>query len=158
MAKAIVSWFPELEGRALPVSEESVTKENIPTLPVCTVALFRETGNNTVASQDLKPEEEFFVSFWFKPVRYQRADGSDTPFWAYYDYDTLRDRFVSHLQDWVSPRGEKIQYMELTVQSDHLAVIVTFRLRHKFNFCPIDNTLPIPNASLAVQLLPLSVG
>lgn len=157
LAAQISIWFPELEGRAIAVSEESVTKENMPTLPVCTVALLRETGNDNVATDDIQPEEEFFVSFWFKPVRYTRADGSDTPFWAYYDYETLRDRFLTQLKNWRSPRNEPIKYMELTVQSDHFAVIVTFRLRHKFIFCPIDDTIDPCTPTILREGLPAQV-
>ena len=136
LARAIAEWFPELGGRSIPVSEARITRDNIPTLPLVMVSLFRELGYHTVATRRLEPEEQVVVEFWFKPLRYvDPNNGAETPFWAFYDYDTVRDRLVAELKHWHTPRGERLEYFSLDIDSDQFATVLTFQLRHKFVFC-----------------------
>ena len=139
LAKAIADWFPELNGRSLAVSEAKITRDNIPTLPLVMVSLLRELGYHSVKTGRAEPEEQIVVEFWFAPVKYTNGtNSSETPFWAFYDYDTLRDRLMTHLKHWHSPRGERIEYFAMDVDSDQFATTITFQLRHKFTFCELD--------------------
>jgi hypothetical protein len=141
LAKAIAVWFPELQGRSLPVSDYHITRENVPTLPLVMLYLDREIGNCSVGTNRIEPEEQFMVEFRFAPMRYLTSTNSETPFWAFYDYDTLRDRFVSQLREWFTPRGERLDYFGMNVQSDQFATVITFQIRHKFVFCDPEPTV-----------------
>ena len=44
LAEQIALWFPEVEGRSLAVSEVSITKENVPTLPLVMVAFINSVS------------------------------------------------------------------------------------------------------------------
>lgn len=140
LAREIAKHFPELKNRAFAVAECDIVGElkNMPSLPVCMLGLIRETGDGSVLSNEYNPEEDFLVQFWFEPAKYPLADGGDSPFWSFYDYDTLRDRFVTMLQRWISPREQRVQYMSLEIDVDPYAVIISFRCRHTFDFCPYE--------------------
>src|SRR5262245_24229429 len=138
LAKMIALWFPELSGRALPVSEAKITRDNVPTLPLCMVSLVREMGHCYPKTGRCEPEEEIAVEFWFKPERYKTDQNGETPFWAFYDYDTLRDVFITHLRTWTTPRGSRMEYYSLDVDSDQFATVITFVLRHTFAFCDFE--------------------
>jgi hypothetical protein len=139
LARAVTEWFPELNGRALPVSEALITKENVPTLPLAMIGLEREVGNHSANSDTIKPQELFIVQFWFQPERYKTANGGETPFWAFYDYEWIRDRFLSNLILWKSPLGEKVKYRGLDIESSALAIVITFSLSHTFSFCSLED-------------------
>jgi hypothetical protein len=137
LAEQLALWFPELNGRALAVSEVSVTKENVPTLPLAMVAFVRSTANppgrNSYDTFDI--EDAFVVEFWLEPARYKKANGSETPFWSYYPYDTIRDTLLGNLIRWETPGGERIAYRGLTIDADPLAVTLTFAFVATFRWC-----------------------
>lgn len=139
LARAIAEWFPELGGRSIAVSEAKITRDNVPTLPLCMVSLMREVGNDSVRTQRTEPEEQLVAEFWFEPAKYSNGEtNAETPFWAFYDYDLLRDRLVTHLRHWLSPHGSRVEYFALEVDSDQFATVITFQLRHQFVFCELD--------------------
>lgn len=143
IAKDIAIWFPELEGRSLAVSEAEITKENLPTLPLVMVALLREDVDHSWVSASGKIEimDDFVVEFLLKPVRYTRTDGSETPFWSFYDYEALRDRLLSRVVRWAGPKKQRLQYISLAVESDQFSVSVAFRFRSHFRWCAEDDPL-----------------
>lgn len=128
LAEEIRNWFPELGGRAMAVSESAVTKENVPTLPLAVVAFARSLGEQSVTSRQSQFQiaDHFIVEFWLKPEMYQRANGSDAPFWSYYNYEAIRDKLLTHMATWQAPRNARIAYRTLNIDADHLAVIITF--------------------------------
>lgn len=134
-ANHVAKWFPELDGRALAVSEAQIDRENIPTLPLAMISLEREVGNHKVATRRIDPVESFVLEFWFEPERYKKRDGSESPFWGFYNYETIRNRLLHHLLRYKSPVGERVQYVNLTVESSEFAVALTFRLQHSYEFC-----------------------
>lgn len=135
VATAIRGWFPELKGRAFAVSDSQITKENLPTLPLCQVALLRETGNHSVRSKSMEPDDSFVIEFWFTPERIKDSKDRETPFWAFYDYTKLRNKLMGHLMDWVSPEQAKVQYDYLDIEATSFAVVITFYMRHQFTWC-----------------------
>jgi hypothetical protein len=108
--------------------------------------LIKEVGNGSASGSNARaePEEQIMVSFVFEPARYQREDGGESPFWAFFDYDSLRDRLLNFLVDWRSPRQGRLSYFGLDVESDSFAVLINFQFRHTFNWCPTD----VPNEGL----------
>jgi len=128
LAAAVAEWFPELNGRAMAVSESAVTKENIPTLPLAVVAFVRSVGEQSVKSRQSQYEitDHFIVEFWLSPEKYKRANGSDAPFWSYYNYEAIRDKLLTHMATWKAPRDARIAFRALDTEADHLAVTMTF--------------------------------
>jgi len=128
LAAQIAIWFPSLGGRAMAVSESAVTKENLPTLPLAVVAFARGVGDQSTKARQsqFEIEDHFIIEFWLEPEMYQRADGSDAPFWSYYNYEAIRDKLLTHLATWQAPRNARIAYRTLNIEADHFAVTVTF--------------------------------
>lgn len=141
LAAAVAEWFPDLGGRSIAVSEAEITKDNVPTLPLAMVALVHEENGQRTTQSNIDPEltETIALQFWIAPARYKRADNSESPFWAFYDYETLRDKLMAELGRWCSPRGGRVLYRRMDVESDALAVVITFTLAHSFVWCePIE--------------------
>ena len=152
LARAVAEWFPELGGRSIAVSEVDPfsDKTNVPTLPIAVTALVSENNANaspTGGNTRIQLEADILVQFIFEPVKYQREDGQDSPFFAFYDYEALRDRLIIGLRDWRTPRGGAISYRALDVESDEFAVYLAFRLRSSETWapCPVENDCaPMP--------------
>src|SRR5262245_3630807 len=138
LAEAISEWFPELGGRSLAVSDATITKENIPTLPLVMVAFVRSAASPPRRSshETFEVIDTIIVEFWLAPERYKRANGSETPFWSYYDYEAIRDKLLSYMVRWETPSGERISYIGLQIQADALSVTLTFTFEVMFRWCP----------------------
>jgi hypothetical protein len=130
--------MPEFGGRVLAVSESMMTKENVPTLPLVMLALVKEEAASEVRTNVSNVTERFIVEVWIAPERYKTSAGKESPFWGFYDYDTLRDRVVSFTNRWKSPRGYKIAYAGLDHTSTDFAVVVCLTFTHEFRYCPPD--------------------
>lgn len=163
LSEAVAEWFPELEGRAFPVSEVDPfnNKTSVPTLPVAVVALVGEANGQATGSGSSRIEiqDDVLVQFIFKPVKYQREDGQDSPFFAFYDYENIRDRFILGLRQWRTPRGGSVTFNTLDVESDEFAVYIALRLRTSENWCPppAEETCepqPVPVVDIAFKVYP----
>lgn len=138
LADAIASWFPELGGRALAVSDVTVTKDNVPTLPLVMVAFTRGMGVSPTRNSvgEITFEDNFVIEFWLEPLRYKKSNGTETPFWSYYPYESIRDTLLNNIIRWESPSGERMGYRSLIVQADSLAVTLTFGFVAISQWCP----------------------
>lgn len=136
LAEQIALWFPELGGRALAVSEVSVTKDNVPTLPLVMAAFVRSTANPPTSNNSMfEIVDTFVVDFWLEPERYKRANGTETPFWSYYDYENIRDTLLGNMARWETPGGERVAYRGMTIEAEPLAVTLTFTFMATFRWC-----------------------
>jgi hypothetical protein len=128
LAADLAIWFPELGGRAMAVSESAVTKENIPTLPLVVVAFARSVGEQSAASRQSQFEivDHFVVEFWLQAEKYKRANGTEAPFWSYYNYEAIRDKLLTHMATWQAPRSARIAFRALDIEADQFAVTLTF--------------------------------
>ena len=137
LAEQISLWFPELGGRALAVSEVSITKENVPTLPLAMVAFIRSTADPPQRSSHDMFEivDTFIVDFWLEPARYKKANGTETPFWSYYDYEAIRDKLLANLTRWETPGGERIAFRGLVIEAEPFAVTLTFTFMATYRWC-----------------------
>lgn len=138
IAALIAEWFPELGGRALAVSEANITRENMPTLPLCMVALIASDADRWVwqsAASRTDMVEDFMVEFWLAPVKLRKADGTETPFWAFYDYEQFRDKLLSEIIRYNGPRGQRIEFVRMAIESDQFAVVLSFRFKAHFKWC-----------------------
>lgn len=144
LAEEIKLWFPELEGRALAVSEAEITKENVPTLPLVMVAFARSVSSQPANSAQfsIQMSDQIVVEFWMEPSRYKRQNGTETPFWSYYDYEAIRNVLLSHMVNWEGPAGERFAYREMRIEATPLAVVLTFMFLATFKWCADDTTEP----------------
>lgn len=138
-AARVAEWFPELGGRSIAVSEMEVDKQRLPKIPLATTALVRSdmdgrwNWKSPYANQEMY--DDFVTEFWLEPMKVRRADGSETPFWAFYDYETFRNALLSKVATYVGPSGQRIEYRALSVESDEYAVILSFQFRAHFYWC-----------------------
>lgn len=137
LADEIKKWFQDLNGRAIAVSDYDITKLNVPTLPLVAVALKRSVGDQ--ATQNYQPTfrltEEVLIQFWLEPMRFKRKDGSEAPFWTWYDYESVRETLISNLSRWDAPHGAHFAYRKTDIAADELAVTLTFTFLASYQFC-----------------------
>jgi hypothetical protein len=130
--------FPELEGRLIAVSEMEVNRSNVPKMPIGMIVLTDATfQQNEKTNKPPVVSENIVVEFWFKNNKIRRTDKSETEFWAFYDYDGLLERFLNWLYQYRSPRNYRVQPIKMDLESNELAVMLTFTLKHTYDFCPI---------------------
>lgn len=144
LSRAIAGWFPQLDGRAFAVSEVDPFdgQTNVPTLPVAVLALLTEQANqSTNGGRRISLSSQVMLQFIFEPVKYKRQNGSDTPFYAYYDYEAVRDRLLRFLTKWRTPRNGAVSYQTMDVESDEFAVYIAFKLLVTEEWC--DPNLPL---------------
>lgn len=130
-ARQLTEWVPELEGRAIAVSEsDPFSAETMPRLPLAIVAVTGETYDSLPII-----ETTFLVEVMLAPSRYSKEDGGDSPFWAYYDYTVIRDRILAGIE---SEGG--IDMLQLEIEADPMAVYLSFRLRRRGRWCaPVES-------------------
>lgn len=119
------------------MSEVSITKDNVPTLPLIMVAFIRSAANPPAhTNADMfEITDTFIVDFWLEPARYKKANNSETPFWSYYDYEAIRDTLLTNLAHWDAPGGERIAFRGMTIEAEPLAVTLTFTFIAVFRWC-----------------------
>ncbi len=162
-AAQVATVFPELDGRAIAVSDMDLNPENPPTKPIALIALATEKSDHKFqgnGSGRIVLSDEFVCEFWFDPLKYQDRKGVETPFWRYYNFEDLRNKFLTMLMEvnQISIEGGsgRIEYTGLDVESTKQAVMITFRLTHHTEFCPIAPVAVECEPSEAPEPLPLS--
>lgn len=139
IAADVAKWFPELEGRALAVTDaDQLTRENTPKLPLVMVALAREQSDQPInaAKSLINLRDEFIIEFWLEPNRYKRSNGTESPFWSYFDYQSIRDRLLIGFTDgYLGPDGERISYRYLAQESSNFAIVLTFTFTASYQWC-----------------------
>lgn len=139
LALLVARWIPELEGRSVAVTDSEITKENRPSLPFAQLALNREDvdhAHKTNRNPDIS--DDFIIELWLKLVKYKDAKTqTETPWWAYYPYERIRDLLVSRiLQESSERQNWGIRYISMDVSADAGAVILTFRFSRNYTWCP----------------------
>lgn len=147
VADQVAIWFPSLAGRSVAVSEGDITKENRPSLPFSLCALNREEGTNfnsaTLGNENIT--EDFIIEFWLKAKRFDldssdlTRQGLEPPFWSYYAYKKHRDTLVTKFFKWIiaNPSLGSIAYVSMDIAADPQAVILTYRFRRTYIWCPL---------------------
>lgn len=140
LADRIATWFPELNKRSVAVSDATITKENIPELPLVMVAFAEESSDDPkdTSKSIINIEDSFMIEFWLKPDRHKRKDGKESPFWAFYDYTGIRNRCLQMLHRYVGPNQERFKYVGMTQDSTHQAVIITLSFIATYQICISD--------------------
>lgn len=144
LAEKVAEWFPELGGRSLAVSEvDPIRNDNDkPQLPVAVCALISEqnAGAGRGGATQINVDDRVLLQFAFEPEKYTREDGADSPFYAFYDYEGLRDRLLENLRGYRTPRNHSVTFVSLDVQSDPYAVYIAFTLALSGQLCLGDTT------------------
>lgn len=157
VAERLKDWLPELEGRSIAVSEIEPIKspEELPALPLAAVAMVGQTYEGPEPSQITT---RFAIEIMLKPVRYKDKDGCDTPFWAYYDSDSIRDRIFVGMQEFAGTNP-----VSMEVDATRLAVFLSFEFDRQSKWdgdCPQFDECgkeinPLPaGASISFRTLP----
>jgi hypothetical protein len=143
VALLIQQAFPELSSRAFAVAEATLTKENMPILPIAFVALIGlrsiNQSNNVTTPLDL--EEIICVEFWLKSQNYARADGSASPFYAYQDYKKTMDKLFNALTGYFTPQSKPVRFISMDTMADEYCLTISFKFSVVWRWCadPDDN-------------------
>lgn len=138
--------FPELEGRAVVVSDAAPTKENTPRLPICMVMFERLLfDHNPRSNQNIPASESFAVEFWLKLPEQKDSQGNATAYWASYNYKAIARRMVNGLINFGRKTNGRylIQAVSLDYGVDSFAVMLTFKFNFVYQFCIEDDEQPI---------------
>lgn len=153
IAELVREWFPFLENRSFPAMGDSVTKDNMPTLPFAVVLPM--TMN--VEKQPLRSNtrtafsEDFQIKFWLPPNRVKRENKTETPFWSFYDY---RNNFVLPLigncQKLRDTYDTLIEFRGAEVSATDSAIIIATKFRQHYNFS-FDEKQEAPNRGFIIK-------
>jgi hypothetical protein len=130
LAEELKIWFPDVGNRASAVSEISITRENIPTLPLILCAFLKTESEQLRRSQseEFTMTDSFTVELWMEPNRIKRPDNTETPFWSYYPYEEIRNIMLNNMTFWVGPEPfcQRASFRSLTIEADQFAVVMSF--------------------------------
>lgn len=146
MAAMVRQAFPELENRAIPVSAENVRDEQDLSLPACLLSLHSALPSPQAVlgtGADLSLQDDYVLHFLFPAEREVRTEANGTevelPLWRYYDYVMIRHRLFKAIHEFAGVNKIMVRFISLEVESDDLAVVLTFRFRQEFSWCDDDD-------------------
>jgi hypothetical protein len=130
--------FPDLNDRAFAVAEATLSKENMPNLPLAFIALLGIRGmnqsNNVTTPLDI--EETICVEFWSASKNYAKADGSASPFYAFQDYTPTMDMLFNALTGYFTPQGKRVRFVSMDTMADEYCLTVCFKFTIEWRWCP----------------------
>lgn len=138
LARLVAEWFPELDGRAIAVTEiDKITPDNRPTLPIAILAFNRELSEHPYkGNRSPILTDDFVIEFWFAVKKYAKKDKSQSPFWQYFPVEAYRTKLLGYIlreskrhDDW------GIQYISMDLTTDPQAVMLTFRFNRNYMWC-----------------------
>jgi hypothetical protein len=140
-ATAIRAHFPELERRAFAVSFVDFKQFRPGILPVALVCLGESGGGAQDAYRGgvIKKADGIVVHYVSKLVKYKGADGTETPYFAYYDYEALELRMIDCAKAWKSPRGGLMEYRGVEPDPGEADVTLNFKFTHHYEICMNDD-------------------
>lgn len=148
IAAKINEWFPEVKGRAFAVADSDITPQNMPTLPCCMVALLRAPAGPRNTIRTPAATDNIAIEFWFEPIKSQKADGSESPFYAFYDYEKIRKRLGTKIAQWSTEGGNQLKYSMMDVEATPFAVIIQFTYLQDIFICTEDDLADDPDDGL----------
>lgn len=160
-AKLIVSpAFPEIEGRAIPVTgvEDDKAGTDATPKPFVLVGLRQgdTSGPATIGQNStINLRDDFIVEFNFKKERYRNGKGAETPFFSYYDYESIRDRLFNAIVDFSGEYGITFEFVTLDISTEGDTVYIEFRFRQNYEWCEAvrkaDTTIEAGSFSINLQ-------
>lgn len=157
LVETIKEQFPEVQGRVIPVSDVApFNKETVlSSFPLVCVGLV--VGNMEQANHGgrINLRDQILVSFMFETERYT-TDGKALPFYAFYDYEPLRDKLLATVRDFNSVRvgknGGPITPQRMTIESDELCVNVNFTFQLQELWCSPVTQEPVEQHSIITKV------
>lgn len=148
----ITPFLEEFEGRVMSVSEMEVTRTNTPKFPVAMFALQDITFNH--AEKGNKPPEAvetIIGEFWFSSRKKVVTKNKEEPFWDFYNYEPLLQAVVDFIMGWRSPRNSRLKMVRMDLESDELAVMISFTFTHTYDLCPTPED-PLGEAKIVSRI------
>ncbi|UPT53288.1 hypothetical protein [Synechococcus phage Ssp-JY38] len=155
VAEILRRFLPELKGRAFPVTEAEITKDNVPTLPLGMVAPLRQDFTHNGGLR-VTVVENFILEIWLEPARIKGEKG-ETPFWSYYEYNAFRDRLFALFAAIRSPQGGTFRFVSMDVDSTYLATMLSFRMTATYDTCVNQQELEKCEATAMQDGLPAQI-
>lgn len=140
-AKLIVSpAFPEIEGRAIPVTgvDDDTSGPQATPLPYVLIGLRQgdTSGPATIGGKGvINLRDDFIVEFNMKKERYRNSKGGETPFFSYYDYESIRDRLFNAMVEFAGEHGITFEFVSLDISTEGDVVYIEFRFRQNYEWC-----------------------
>lgn len=147
VAAALIEWIPELNGRAIAISEADITPETVPTLPIALVAPLQQTFTHN-GGHVVNTVEEFVIEVWLKPIREKTSAGAETPFWSYYEYNKFRNNLFTRFLGWRSTLNGTLRFISFDIEANTYAVVLTFRMSIEYKWCPNADELNACDAAM----------
>jgi hypothetical protein len=146
-AAAIRSSFIELDRRAFAVSFVDFKQFKPSAMPIALVCMGENGGHSHDAYRGpsaIKKADDIVVHYVSKLVKYKSAEGTDTPYFAYYDYEALELRMIKCAKNWVSPRGGLLEYKGVDPDPGEADVTLNFKFVHHYeiNDCEYNTSEP----------------
>jgi hypothetical protein len=128
--------FPEMGGRLFEVTDiDDISKDTIPKMPLAVGAFLRIVNSNPNALQMATVDETFIIEFWYEPLRYAKADGSESPFWAAFDHSAVIQKVVDIALKWISPNGSRLIFQEANLDCSPMAIMLAIKFSNKYHWC-----------------------
>ncbi|QBQ72041.1 virion-associated protein [Agrobacterium phage Milano] len=160
-AKYIVApAFHEIEGRAIPVTgvDDDASGTQATKLPFVLVGLRQgdTSGPATIAGNStINLRDDFIVEFNMKKERYRDRKGGETPFFSYYDYESIRDRLFNSMIEFSGEHGITFEFVSLDISTEGDVVYIEFRFRQNYEWCETvreaDTTIEAGRFSINLQ-------
>lgn len=150
IAKRIAEFFPEVASRSFAITGLGISKEHVPVLPTCVVALLKDSSSGSWASTSpMEIKERFLVTFFVEPKRIKirhknTANLIDSPYFAFYNYETIRDGLIAAFNGWLSPREVGIDFRDFEIETLAFAVALSFTFEHTFYLCDESEDSGVP--------------
>lgn len=132
--------FPEFQGRVIPVAgiDASFAAEQKAIKPPYSLVGFAEsTGDGPVLLGHKSRKnlvDEFVIEMTMVPQKYHSSAG-ETPLWAYYDFEIIRDRLFAAIEEFGQQREIIFEFMSMTPNIDQNGVYIEFVFRQTYEWC-----------------------
>ena len=139
--------FSDFKAPVIAVSDLKPMRESSygANLPVILVMLAEETVVEKmrlgVSMQEPVLRASMEIGFLLPPNTHL-ASGAETPFFAHYDHEGIRDRLMEMAASWRPSNGAALSYAGVTVHAMHHAVLMCFRMTAEWRWCRPKVYLP----------------
>lgn len=147
VAQAVAKEFTEMGGRAIPVvgidGKAFLTEQQAITLPYALIGLDDGQGERSgviIRKSNMSINDTFVIEMAFQAVKYKFKNGAETPLWAYFDFEKIRDRLFKALIELGEDRDIMFQYVSMDISSDQRGVYIEFTIRQSYEWCSNDDS------------------
>jgi hypothetical protein len=159
IAAEIARYFPELNGRSVAVADAAIVQNkgsSSVTLPVCMVALAKETSDApSTSARNPTIVVHFTAIFMFPKIKYAKESGVESQFWAFSHYETIRNRMIKLGQTWQTPEGAHLGFVGLDQTVDETSIDTNVTMKYQFKWCdPFPSKQPLGTIDARMYVTP----